>query len=55
MLEERFLKEFLEGMSFLNLTASRILREFEPQAMTDITGFGILGHAKEMLNSNIYI
>ena len=55
VLEERFLKEFLEGMSFLNLTASRILREFEPQAMTDITGFGLLGHAKEMLNSNIYI
>lgn len=54
-LEDDLLYEMLESMSFLNVYASRILREFEPSAMTDVTGFGLLGHLKEMLNSNICI
>ena len=55
MLENELLNELLEGLMSLNLKASRILREFSPSAMTDVTGFGLLGHAKEMLNSNICI
>ena len=55
MLENELLSELLDGLMSLNLKASRILREFSPNAMTDVTGFGLLGHAKEMLNSNICI
>ena len=55
MLENELLNELLDGLMSLNLKASRILREFTPNAMTDVTGFGLLGHAKEMLNSNICI
>ena len=55
MLENELLNELLDGLMSLNLKASRILREFSPNAMTDVTGFGLLGHAKEMLNSNICI
>lgn len=55
MLETPLLNEWLEQISFLNVYASRILRKFEPSAMTDVTGFGLLGHLKEMLNSGICI
>ena len=55
MLENELLNELLDGLMSLNLKASRILREFSPNAMTDVTGFGLLGHAKEMLNSDICI
>ena len=54
-LEDELLRQIVESMSFLNVYASRILREFKPNAMTDVTGFGLLGHLKEMLNSNICI
>lgn len=54
-LENELLNEIVESMSFLNVYASRILREFSPNAMTDVTGFGLLGHLKEMLNSSICI
>lgn len=54
-LENELLEQIIESMSFLNVYASRILREFKPTAMTDVTGFGLLGHLKEMLNSSIYI
>lgn len=40
----------VQSMLRLNGTASKILREFSPaiHACTDITGFGLLGHAWEM-------
>ena len=37
-----------ESMSTLNQRASEIAREFAVHAATDITGFGLLGHAREM-------
>jgi selenide,water dikinase len=36
------------GMSALNAKASAILRRYEVHACTDVTGFGLLGHACEM-------
>lgn len=37
------------SMKTLNLTASKVLRKYEAHACTDVTGFGLLGHLKEML------
>src|SRR5207302_10576928 len=35
-------------MRTLNKDAAEVLRPFEPNAVTDVTGFGLLGHAHEM-------
>lgn len=35
-------------MSELNARAAEVLRPFEPSAVTDVTGFGLFGHAHEM-------
>ena len=37
-----------ETMSMLNKTAAEILTSFNPHAVTDVTGFGLLGHGSEM-------
>ena len=36
------------AMRTLNLAAAEALRAFEPSAVTDVTGFGLFGHAHEM-------
>jgi selenide,water dikinase len=38
----------IESMQALNRNASDVARRFEIHAATDITGFGLLGHAREM-------
>jgi selenide,water dikinase len=47
-------KESIDGavraMTTLNAAASRVMREFPVHACSDITGFGILGHALGMTN-----
>lgn len=37
-----------ETMAMLNKTAAEILTSFNPHAVTDVTGFGLLGHGSEM-------
>jgi selenide,water dikinase len=37
-----------EAMTTLNDRAAEALRPFEPDAVTDVTGFGLFGHAYEM-------
>ncbi len=37
-----------ETMAALNKTASEMLQDFHPNAVTDVTGFGLLGHGCEM-------
>ena len=37
-----------EAMVELNREAAKALRPFEPHAVTDVTGFGLLGHAHEV-------
>jgi selenide,water dikinase len=46
--EESDLNAAIAGMSALNRDASRLLRAHPIHACTDITGFGLLGHAWEM-------
>ena len=38
----------VETMTTLNRNAADALRPFTPNAVTDVTGFGLLGHAHEM-------
>lgn len=38
----------VEAMKTLNRRAADLLRPFSPSAVTDVTGFGLLGHAHEM-------
>ncbi len=46
--DEADLQAAIASMSALNREASRILRSYPIHACTDITGFGLLGHAWEM-------
>ncbi len=42
-------EEAKESMVTLNKYAADILRKFNPTSVTDVTGFGFLGHLKEMV------
>lgn len=41
-------KAVTETMAMLNKTAAQVLTDFSPHAVTDVTGFGLLGHGSEM-------
>lgn len=41
-------KDVIEVMSMLNKSAAEVLQDFQPNAVTDVTGFGLMGHAFEM-------
>ena len=46
---EAEIAEAVRVMSTLNRDAARVLAEFDVRAATDVTGFGLLGHLREML------
>jgi selenide, water dikinase len=48
MLGDAELEATIVSMSALNGDAAEALRPFEPSAVTDVTGFGLLGHAHEV-------
>lgn len=51
----RWIEEATDNMLNSNQSAAHIFKKFATQACTDITGFGLLGHAFEMLKaSNVY-
>ncbi|MBP2242298.1 selenide,water dikinase [Cytobacillus eiseniae] len=41
-------EEVTETMALLNKSAAEILSAYSPHAVTDVTGFGLLGHGSEM-------
>jgi len=45
---EAGLEQALRAMTTLGRAAADALRPFDPSAVTDVTGFGLLGHAHEM-------
>ncbi len=45
---EQGLAEASEWMTVLNRAAADAVRPFDPSAVTDVTGFGLLGHAWEL-------
>lgn len=47
-LEEHYVEKVIETMAALNNKACEALEGLHPNAVTDITGFGLLGHAYEM-------
>jgi selenium donor protein len=51
-LEDVYYAAFVASMTRLNKTASEIMREHEVHACTDVTGFGLLGHALEMAEAS---
>jgi len=51
--EERDLQEAIASMMQLNRKASQALRRTGVHAVTDITGFGLLGHAWEMASQSL--
>lgn len=50
--EETHIAEAVEWMSRLNRTAGELAVEFGARGGTDVTGFGLLGHAMEMADAS---
>ncbi len=46
------LKETIDSMKSANFKAITILKKYNVKACTDVTGFGLLGHLKEMTDSS---
>jgi selenide,water dikinase len=45
-------KAAVESMTTLNRVASKVMREFDVHACSDITGYGLLGHGQEMASGS---
>lgn len=43
------IQDAIAVMSTLNLVAAEVLTEFDTHALTDVTGFGLLGHLRNMV------
>ncbi len=52
MVETSILDPFVESMTTLNRSAAELLEKYKVNACTDVTGFGLAGHLKEMLSSD---
>lgn len=51
---KRLIQEAFQSMSALNHSAARVFPNFNIHAVTDITGFGLLGHLREVcIGSNV--
>lgn len=46
------LEDFYSTLTTLNRHAADIMKKYLPHACTDVTGFGLAGHIKEMLGDN---
>src|SRR5690625_85207 len=46
------INDVTQMMTTLNQTAAKRLQPYEPNAVTDVTGFGLLGHAYEMVSGS---
>jgi selenide, water dikinase len=52
-IDEATLAPAIESMVTLNRAASEVALRFAVHAMTDVTGFGLLGHLREMLGGRL--
>jgi selenide, water dikinase len=53
MLSEESIRKLIEVMARLNKTAAEAMRSVRTHAATDVTGFGLAGHLKEMIKENV--
>jgi len=53
LLQEDLVQEVAQQMSTLNKTASELMLQYDTHACTDVTGFGLLGHLREMSTSSL--
>ena len=52
LVTEKALNECIDSLLELNKKAAEVLANFEIHAATDVTGFGLAGHAMEMISSS---
>jgi selenide,water dikinase len=52
LLTEEQLDRLISVMATLNRTAAEVMEKYSVHACTDVTGFGLLGHAAEMANGS---
>lgn len=55
LLEEKVVEKVATILATLNHKASRIMRQYDVSACTDVTGFGLFGHAYEMSFNRVSI
>lgn len=53
--EDKYFKAAVESMRTLNKYAYEILKKYKVNAMTDVTGFGLIGHLSEMVSDTAVI
>ncbi len=53
MIDESLIKYITSLLAQLNYKASKIMKDFDVSACTDVTGFGFLGHLHEMVRDDI--
>ena len=51
-ISDKILPQVVESMTRLNATASEVMLKYKASACTDVTGYGLLGHASEMAGGN---
>lgn len=51
-IKDHVLPQLVESMTRLNASASSIMLKYGVSACTDVTGYGLLGHASEMASGN---
>lgn len=49
MVDERVAEKVIRSMACLNKSAAEVVQETGASAYTDVAGFGLLGHAFEMI------
>jgi len=54
LLEKNLFNQTIDSMKELNMNSANLMQNYLPNACTDITGFGLIGHLLEMTkNSNV--
>ena len=55
MIDDNLIKYIANLLAQLNYKASQIMKKYNTSAVTDVTGFGLLGHLLEMASDNFTI